>query len=241
MTKTILIFLLFSISLSGFSQSIVFRSGIHLEVFNIYPINETVKTLVPYSIPTVDILISSKISTNMSFETGIKSITYDNRVSFYLQEYEMGPFWSSEVLYQSFGIPLLLKSTLPIKMPKHKIYVLSGITPTYTIYKTNGVDVLKFGNNDSDIHQEIVQINRVFNRNFNILLNTGIGFSYAYKNVEIGIVAEYYAGLYTVFNSDVIINNLLLETTNNYQVTSKGSFFCINFEIAYPLFKPKNN
>lgn len=242
MKKIFIVIIIFSISSSVFSQSIKFRSGFHFESFNI-PTNDIVKINTLFTIPTIDILFTTKVSENMSFETGIKYIPYDNRLRIYLPEPSfISIHYNMEYIYSSIGIPLVLKSILPIYSKKYKVFITTGVVPTLTIDRNNSINIAQYGkNNQNHISTKITEIQRVSDRNFNLLLNSGIGFSYTFKHFDIGIVTEYYVGLYTVYECDLIYENLENSDINNYQVTSKGSFFCINFEIAYPLFKPKNN
>jgi len=238
MRKIILIALTLSISLTVFSQTLILRSGFHSEKANV-PNNGMLFHGITFTSPAVDLLLSFNLSENISFQTGLKYIPYENCAGIKLPEF-IG-MWTGNPLYQALGVPLLINTRLPIKLNRFKIYIITGIVPTYTFAKESNIFTYSAWKSDISSLYRITEIHRVSDRKFNMLLNTGIGVSYSFKHFDIGLITEYHSGTYTVVTSDIIIEHIESGVIYNYQATSKGSFFTINAEIAFPLFKPKNN
>lgn len=232
MKGTILIFLLFSISFSGFSQTLILRSGFHSEKANV-PMNDMVFHGITFTSPAVDLLLSFNLSENISFQTGFKYIPYENCVGFKLLS--TSGSWSGNLLYQALGVPLLINTRLPIKLNRFKIYIITGIVPTYTLKKESNISTSYVWKINTPYLYKITEIQRVSDRKFNMLLNTGIGISYSFKYFDIGLITEYHSGTYTIVTSDIIIEHIESGVIYNYQATSKGSFFTINAEIVFPL------
>lgn len=238
MKKTLIIILIIAFGLSSLSQTLILRSGLQNEKNNL-PLSDMLFPCKVFTLPTVDLLLSFELSKSISFQGGLKYIPYESCTGINLPAFSYISIGADS--YQAIGIPLLIKTTFPFKPNRFKIYITTGIVPTYTLKKESNISSIYVWKTNNQYLYKITEIQRVSDRNFNLLLNTGIGVSYSFKHFDIGLITEYHCGTYTVVTSDIIIEHMESGIIYNYQATSKGSFFTINLEIAYPLFKPKNN
>jgi hypothetical protein len=230
--KLLLICFLFTAQLI-FSQSIIFRSGLQQEIYDI-PLNNYVSHYKTFTKPPFDILVSFSITERIDFLTGIKYIPYDSRIKIRPPESE---FFSGYIimLHGSTGIPLLITTSLPLKNDKLDFYLSTGLVPVYMTYGPFNSQI-KFANGN----YELTETHFHPKDRFNVLINSGIGLRYKLKHFSVGIVGEYYAGINRIYSSVIVMEHANpFEQTYDYQLSGKGDYWGLNLEFIYTLIKKK--
>ncbi len=235
MKKPILFFLLLASTTLLYAQSLVIRSGLHQEVYQI-PINhDMISHTKTITAAPIDILYSMALNDKIDFMSGIKFVPYENRVKI-LPPDAFKSSGSVNWLYSTLGIPVTINTKLLNNNNRFNFYIATGVVPSYTIRETS-VTFTSGSNGFYDLSEK-----QRFNDNkFNLLLNTGIGTRINFKYFEIGLIAEYCTGLIKTYTSEINVIGLLPESKSYYyQITSKGDYWGLNLEIIYPINKILN-
>ncbi len=160
--------------------------------------------------PTIELNLTYDINKNVSLTSGIAYLEY--YAGWATAKKDKWYYQGGSILLKYAQIPFILKSAIPLGKSNFSVYGKLGFSFDILVYASpwhlEETDVSHYENDFFSYSHEV----QFYDKKINILLNTGIGVKYRFKNgLGLSIEGDYNTGLRTMGEVLVLCNKITLD------------------------------